>query len=69
MYFIPIVNPDGVAFIEFAEQGDGTIELKRKNTRISPERKCSPVNTGVDLNRNYNISWTENFGKNLIQNY
>ena len=33
LYFIPIVNPDGVAFIEDAETGDGEIVLKRKNNR------------------------------------
>ena len=55
VYVIPIVNPDGVAYIESHETGDGTIELKRKNGRKSGF--CSGVNEGVDLNRNYDVSW------------
>ena len=32
--------------------------MKRKNGRKS--RKCEGVNSGVDLNRNYDISWESN---------
>ena len=58
VYFIPVVNPDGVAYIESHETGDGTIQLKRKNGRKT-EGRCSGVNEGVDLNRNYDISWND----------
>ena len=55
MYVIPIVNVDGVAFIEANQNGDGTIPLKRKNARYTG--KCKKVDDGVDLNRNYDVSW------------
>ena len=42
VYFIPVVNPDGVAFIEERESGDGSIVLKRKNGRKTGDR-CAPV--------------------------
>ena len=60
MYFIPVVNPDGVAFIEANETGDGTIVLKRKNGRSTLETfgHCDGVDKGVDLNRNYDVSWS-----------
>ena len=55
---IPIVNMDGVAFIEANESGDGKILLKRKNGRVSG--LCSrPEDEGVDINRNYDISWVQ----------
>ena len=57
VYIIPIVNVDGVAYIEAHERGDGKIALKRKNGRLSG--KCKSVNEGVDLNRNYDISWSQ----------
>ena len=60
MYFIPVVNPDGVAFIEERETGDGQIVLKRKNGRKN-NSWCSPLTDGVDLNRNYDVSWTESW--------
>lgn len=55
MYVIPIVNVDGVAFIEANQNGDGTIPLKRKNARYTGN--CKKVDDGVDLNRNYDVSW------------
>ena len=60
VYIIPVVNPDGVAFIEENETGDGQILLKRKNGRPS-KWGCvmGPVGEGVDLNRNYDVSWSE----------
>lgn len=50
---------DGVAFIEANEKGDGKIALKRKNGRKT--FFCNPVDDGVDLNRNYDISWVQGF--------
>ena len=59
VYIIPVVNPDGVAFIEENETGDGTILLKRKNGRRNSQRcKFGEVDEGVDLNRNYDINWS-----------
>ena len=57
VFFIPMVNPDGVAFIEARETGDGKIVLKRKNGR-QLSAHCSAVDMGVDLNRNYDVSWS-----------
>ena len=56
IFVIPIVNVDGVAIIEENETGDGTIILKRKNGRVS--ERCRRIeDQGVDLNRNYDVSW------------
>ena len=56
VYLMPAVNPDGVAYIESNEVGDGEIVLKRKN--MNPEMDCrDPVDNGVDLNRNFDVSW------------
>ena len=56
VYFIPVVNPDGVAYIEEQETGDGQIVLKRKNGR-NTGGFCGQVDQGVDLNRNYDVFW------------
>lgn len=56
VYFIPIVNPDGVSYIEENLKIEGKMPLKRKNGRVSGTCIDS-VDEGVDLNRNYNISW------------
>ena len=59
IFVIPIVNVDGVAIIEENETGDGTIILKRKNGRFM--KNCRRIeDQGVDLNRNYDVSWVSN---------
>ena len=56
VYLMPAVNPDGVAYIESNEIGNGEIVLKRKN--MNPAIDCrDPVDNGVDLNRNFDVSW------------
>ena len=61
MYILPVVNPDGLAYIESKENiGNygSDIVLKRKNHRFVSEY-CTPQSQGVDLNRNYNVSWAD----------
>ena len=58
MYILPVVNPDGLAYIESKEDignfGEDIV-LKRKNTRHTSD-SCSDQLQGVDLNRNYDVS-------------
>lgn len=49
MHFIPVVNPDGVAYNEFTNPSGGG--FWRKNRR--PEGGCF----GIDLNRNFSHQW------------
>ena len=63
-YFIPIINVDGVAMIEenHARSRDMfTIVEKRKNMGPTPpdegNKSCSYVDSGVDLNRNFDYDW------------
>ena len=56
VYLIPVVNPDGIAYIEADDDIiDGLITLKRKNGRVSG--LCPLDEEGVDINRNYDIGW------------
>jgi len=64
VFVIPVVNLDGVAFIEANEKGDGSIQLKRKNGRVSGS--CKAVDEGVDLNRNYNVSWAKTWTRDFM---
>ncbi|WP_298239270.1 M14 family zinc carboxypeptidase [uncultured Algibacter sp.] len=53
LYFIPIVNSDGLAYNEsVAPNGGG---LQRKNRRDTGA--CSTYNDGIDLNRNFGYYW------------
>ncbi|SHH79142.1 M14 family zinc carboxypeptidase [Winogradskyella jejuensis] len=59
MYFIPVVNPDGLRWNEIiAPNGGG---LQRKNLRTSSEDNTSTNSSnnarGVDLNRNFDYFW------------
>ena len=61
-YFVPIVNPDGLALIEQEFKTTGKVVTKRKNQ--NPEARtslagkiCKPEDSGVDLNRNYAMDW------------
>ena len=62
LYILPVLNPDGLAYIESKENignyGDDIV-LKRKNGRQFVEAACRPRSQGVDLNRNYNVSWSD----------
>ena len=62
-YVIPVVNPDGVAFIE-TEFGKSR-ELVKKRKNMNPQAvksikdyQCLPEDSGVDLNRNYGVDWS-----------
>lgn len=50
LYFVPTVNPDGVAFNELNSPNGGG--MWRKNKRINGD-----FSFGVDLNRNYSHGW------------
>ena len=54
--FIPSVNPDGVKFIEDQYIQTGVLEAKRKNM-YRRDKSCEPLESGVDLNRNYGYKW------------
>ena len=59
LYFVPIVNPDGLKWNEkIAPNGGG---MQRKNLRPNPgdsgSISSSNSNRGVDLNRNFNYFW------------
>ena len=61
-YFVPIVNADGVAYVERGFGNNMKIAKKRKN--MNPQAivglqgiRCDLDDTGVDLNRNYATSW------------
>ncbi|MGZ9675241.1 M14 family zinc carboxypeptidase [Flavobacterium sp. GNP001] len=58
MYFIPVVNPDGLKWNEqIAPSGGG---LQRKN--LNPTANTGNNNArGVDINRNFNYFWGDNF--------
>lgn len=58
-YFIPILNPDGVAYIEKHWVEDKKFIPQRKN--MDTEKGCnfSEGNLGVDLNRNFAIDFGE----------
>lgn len=50
LWFVPVVNPDGMLFNEVDEPGGGG--LWRKNRRDNGD-----ASFGVDLNRNYGFQW------------
>ncbi|SDS14311.1 Fibronectin type III domain-containing protein [Formosa sp. Hel1_31_208] len=53
LYFVPVVNPDGLRWNEtIAPSGGG---LQRKNLR--PNTGGTGTNRGVDLNRNFDYFW------------
>ena len=63
-YVIPVVNVDGLAYIERQFKKTGIIEHKRKNNHFDEPckssehgRKTSGMRNGVDLNRNYASNW------------
>ena len=61
-YFVPIVNPDGVALIEQEHFESEQFIQKRKNMNPNAVKSlkgklCSDADSGVDLNRNYPLYW------------
>ncbi|OAQ61105.1 zinc carboxypeptidase [Pochonia chlamydosporia 170] len=61
--FLPLVNPDGVAY----DQSTDTCWRKNRNTKSASEDDASTI--GVDLNRNFAVMWDYkrifNLGANL----
>lgn len=56
LYFVPVVNPDGLRWNEtLSPNGGGT---QRKNLR--PNTGGTAFNRGVDLNRNFDYFWAYN---------
>jgi len=62
--FLPIINIDGYSYItqNFNQTGFSINDLKRKNFNhtvpcYKSEKKIDPVNSGVDLNRNYDFKF------------
>ena len=51
LVFVPIVNVDGVAQIDQWYESTGKLYSVRKNRQLTG--RCSSVDIGVDLNRNY----------------
>lgn len=56
-YVVPVVNVDGLAYIEHKFVTTGVFSEKRKNMNIADTEMCPDENQGVDLNRNYGVSW------------
>jgi carboxypeptidase T len=54
LYFVPLVNPDGRAFVQ-TPTGD---PMWRKNRSLNPGLPAK----GVDLNRNYDFLWSSGIG-------
>ncbi|MEP3205315.1 MAG: M14 family zinc carboxypeptidase [Gilvibacter sp.] len=59
IYFIPIVNPDGLKWNEIIAPGGGGMQRKnlRVNTGDSGSTSSSNNVRGVDLNRNFDYFW------------
>ncbi|WP_338733413.1 M14 family zinc carboxypeptidase [Mangrovimonas cancribranchiae] len=59
LYFIPVVNPDGLRWNEVIAPSGGGLQRKnlRPNTNDSGSTSSSNNNRGVDLNRNFNYFW------------
>ena len=56
LYFVPVVNPDGLRWNETLSPSGGG--LQRKNLR--PNTGGTGTNRGVDLNRNFDYFWNYN---------
>ena len=62
-YFVPVINTDGAALVEQHWLDEGKIINKRKN--MNPNNiMCGDENSGVDLNRNYEVDWEPEKKKN-----
>jgi len=66
-YVIPVVNVDGLAYIE--EEWNKTKTLKNKRKNMNPHDNfngCDATESGVDLNRNYAVDWNKPGGNSKI---
>jgi hypothetical protein len=61
VFFIPVVNIDGLRFLESEYRRTGNIPIIRKNKNTSYSMGGCPKDdhfeVGVDLNRNYGYGW------------
>jgi hypothetical protein len=57
MFFIPVVNPDGLKWNEQIAPSGGGLQRKNLNPTANPGNNNS---RGVDLNRNFNYFWGAN---------
>jgi len=65
-YFVPVINTDGAALVEQHWLDEGKIINKRKN--MNPNNiMCGDENSGVDLNRNYEVDWEPEKKKNQTE--
>ena len=61
-FFVPVLNPDGLARIEDEWNKDGAVLYRRKNMANRDGVKCDEDGfhqIGVDLNRNYPLYFGE----------
>ena len=56
-YVVPVVNVDGLAYIEQKFVTTGVFSEKRKNMNLEDADLCGEEEVGVDLNRNYGVVW------------
>jgi hypothetical protein len=56
LYFIPVVNPDGLRWNEHVAPGGGALQRKNLRPNTGGTGNTS-TNRGVDLNRNFNYFW------------
>ena len=59
LYFIPIINPDGLRWNEVIAPGGGGLQRKNLRPGVGDNGTTSTSNNvrGVDLNRNFNYYW------------
>jgi hypothetical protein len=61
-YVVPVVNVDGLAFVEEGWNKEHELKIKRKNMNpnLLKYNLCPDLtDTGVDLNRNYGVDWNK----------
>jgi carboxypeptidase T len=56
LYFIPVVNPDGLVYNELIEPNGGGLQRKNALETCSNNNDDNRWN-GIDLNRNYGLNW------------
>jgi hypothetical protein len=56
LYFVPVVNPDGLRWNEHLSPGGGGMQRKNLRPNTGPTTNTTP-DRGVDLNRNFDYYW------------
>lgn len=57
LYFIPIVNPDGLAYNEQKAPTGGGMQRKNRRVTGTVPAPCGTYYDGIDLNRNWGTYW------------